>query len=173
MKKTLTITILVIVAGLTTFLIISTVGKMHKSNIAKEKIKTLPSFSFKKLNDTIFNSNKIKEGPVLILFFHPECEHCQYQITSLFKKWVRPRDLHVLLVSNAEKSEIRSFIKKNEFPDYPGLIVLIDETDKFRDYFGTAQVPATFIYNKNLKLVKYFQGEVRPETILKYLKQDD
>jgi peroxiredoxin len=167
------LSIFIIIAVLATFLAIGIAGKIHKSNIVKEKIKTLPSFSFKKLNDTIFNANEIKEGPVLILFFHPECEHCQYQITSFFKKWVQTRDIHVLLVSNAEKSEIKSFVKENKLPDYPGLNVLVDEADTFRDYFGIEQVPATFIYNKQLNLVKCFQGEVRPETILKYLRQYD
>jgi peroxiredoxin len=173
MKRVLIWSLVVIIASLATFLAFGITGKIHNTNIAKEKIKTLPSFSFKKLNDTVYNSNQIKEGPLLILFFHPECEHCQYQITSLFKKWIQPRDMLVLLVSNAEKSEIRNFIKENNIPDSLGLIVLVDEANNFIDYFGTERVPSTFIYNKQLQLIKYFQGEVRPETILKYLKQDD
>jgi len=173
MKKALMLVFVIIIIGLTTFLIIGIIAKTHKSKIAKEMIKTLPVFSLKTLNDSVFRSDQIKEGPVLVLFFHPECKHCQYQITTLFKNRAETSGIRVLLISNAEKEAIRNFLKENNLLDYPGLITLVDETYSFRDYFGTELVPATFIYDKKLKLVRYFQGEVRPETILKYLRQDD
>jgi thiol-disulfide isomerase/thioredoxin len=173
MKKTLMLVIVIIITGLITFLIIGIIAKTNKGKIAKEMIKTLPVFSLKTLNDTVFWSDQIKEGPVLVLFFHPECEHCQYEIKTLFKNRHETPGIRVLLISNAEKEAIRNFLKENNLLDYPGLSTLIDESFSFRDYFGTELVPATFIYDKKLKLVRYFQGEVRPETILKYLRQDD
>jgi thiol-disulfide isomerase/thioredoxin len=173
MKKAILMVIVVIIIGLTIILIIGIVTKTHAGKIAKDRIKSLPVFSFKTINDSIFRSDEIKEGPVLILFYHPECEHCQYQITTLFKSQTVTSGLHVLLISNAEKEVIRSFLKENNLLEYPGVIALVDETYSFTKYFGTELVPATFIYNKELKLVKYFQGEVKPETIIKYLKQDD
>ena len=173
MKKILAAGIIIVIMGLTTFLLIGIAGKMQKNKIMKERIKSLPVFSFRTLNDTIFRSDQLKEGPVLILFFHPECEHCQYQITTLFNNNVIPSGLCVLLISNAEKEGIRKFMEENNLLQYPGLTALADETYSFRNYFGTEIVPAIFIYNKELKLVRYFQGEVRPETILKYLRQDD
>lgn len=173
MKKAIMLVIVFIIIGLTTILIIGIVGKTHKSKIAKENIETFPAFSMKTLNDSIFRSDEIKEGPVLVLFFHPECEHCQYQITTLFSSDTMTAGVHVLLISNAEKDAIRNFLKDNSLLEYPGLVTLVDETFNFRKYFGTDLVPATFIYNKKLKLVRYFQGEVMPETILKYLRQDD
>ena len=167
------VVIVVIIAGLTTLLIIGIINKSHKSRIAKERIKSFPLFSFRKLNDTIFRSDEIKEGPVLVLFFHPECEHCQYQITTLFKNWVEPSGVHVILISNAEKEIVKKFVNKISLPDSPEIIILVDDTYSFLNYFGTELVPATFIYDRKLRLIKYFQGEVRSETILKYLKQDD
>lgn len=165
--------IVLIITGLTTILVIAIVARIHNSKITKERIRTLPDFSIRTLNNTIFRSDQIKEGPVLVLFFHPECEHCQYQITTLFKSKAATSGIRVLLISNAEKDAIRNFLKEYNLLDYPGIIALVDETYSFRDYFGTELVPATFIYDKKLKLVRYFHGEVKPETILKYLKQDD
>lgn len=173
MKTTLKAGIIILIIGLTTFLLIGIAGKTQKNKIAREKIKSLPVFSFRTMYDTMFSSDQLKEGPVLILFFHPECEHCRYQITALFKNSLTPSGLHVLLISNAEKEGIRMFMEENDLFQYPGLIALEDETYSFRNYFGTEIVPAIFIYNKELKLVRHFQGEVRPETIRKYLRQDD
>lgn len=41
----------------------------------------------------------------------------------------------------------------------------------FDDIFGKSGVPASFIYDKNGKLVKQFKGEVKVEALLKYLKE--
>jgi thiol-disulfide isomerase/thioredoxin len=173
MKKAIMLVTIFLIISLTTILIIGIVAKTKKSKIAEERIMTLPAFSMKTINDSIFRSEEIIDGPVLVLFYHPECEHCQYQITTLFKSKTLTPGLLVLLISNAEKKTIRSFLMRNNLLEYPGLIALVDETFSFKEYFGTELVPAIFIYNERLKLVGYFQGEVKPETILKYLRQDD
>ena len=41
----------------------------------------------------------------------------------------------------------------------------------FEDIFGKSGIPASFIYNKQGKLVKQFKGEVKVNALLKYLKQ--
>jgi peroxiredoxin len=173
MKKMLLLVFVIILTGLTAILITGIVTKTHKRKIVKERIRTLPSFSLKTLSDTLFSSDQIKEGPALVLFFHPECEHCKYEITTLFKNWVKTSGIHVLLISNAERDEIKNFLREKELLDRPGIISLVDETCSLRNYFRAELVPAAFIYDKKLKLVRCFQGEARPEIILKYLRQDD
>lgn len=173
MKEAIKLVIVFLIIGLTTIIIIGIVSKTHQNKITKERIGTFPIFSMETLNYSIFRTDEIKEGPVIVLFFHPECEHCKYQITNLFTGKTVIAGVHVLLISNAERETIRNFLKDYNLLEYPGLITLVDETFSFRKYFGTELVPATFIYNKKLKLIRYFQGEVMPETILKYLMQDD
>jgi len=173
MKRIIKLVFFIVIICLITFLVFGIASKTHKSKIYRERIKTLPAFSFKALNDTIFCSDQIKEGPVLILYFHPECEHCQYEIKTLFSYKDEISDILILMISNAERGAIRNFLDENNLRNWPGAITLVDEAYRFKDYFGTEVVPATFIYSNKLKLVKYFKGEVKPETILKYLKQDD
>lgn len=173
MKRVLMMAVVIFISGLTVFLIISTIKIEHKRNAAKERIKTLPVFSLRTISDTMFRSDNITEGPVLVLFFHPECEHCQYHIESLFNNKVFIQGVIILLISSSEKEGIIKFLKEHNLLDHPELIALIDEAYSFKDWFGTDLIPATFIYNKKLKLVRYFQGEVKPETIRKYLRQND
>jgi thiol-disulfide isomerase/thioredoxin len=172
MKRILLIVIVLIVTSLMMFLIIGIIDKTNKSKMVKERFKTLPHFSMNTINDSVFNSSDIKKGPVLVLFFHPECEHCQYQIKALFGKWDETSGIQVILISNAEKEVIRNFLNINNLFKYPGIIVLVDDSFSFKKYFGTELVPAIFIYDKNLKIAMHFQGEMRPETIFRYLKQD-
>jgi thiol-disulfide isomerase/thioredoxin len=173
MKGILKTGIVILIIGLTATLTIGIYGKTLKKKMANERIKSLPVFSFKTLDDNIFRSDQLRREPVLILFFHPECEHCKYQITNLLKSELMFQGLQIILVSDAEKEAVKSFVKDYGLLKYTGLIILVDNTYSFKEYFGTDVVPSLFIYNKEHKLVRFFQGEVRQETVLKYLRQDD
>jgi len=173
MRNLLKLVILFLVLTLISLMIVGIIRKSNERKLAKERIETLPDFSFKTIYDSIFSRNQIKNGPVLILFFNPECEHCQYQVQALIENREAISDVLVLMISNAGKEIVMDFIKSNNLLDFPRLVVLLDDTHSFGKFFGTETIPASFIYDKKLKLKKYFHGEVIFETILSYLKGND
>jgi thiol-disulfide isomerase/thioredoxin len=169
MKKLLKQIIFGAITILVLILITAIVFKISSKLTLKARIETFPSFSFNALNDSTFSSDQISKGPVVILFFNPECEHCQYQVTSLVENEKVLKAAIILLISDADTNSINDFTRKNGLAEFPGIKLLIDTDYRFIDYFGTESVPTTFIYDKNLKLIRYFKGEVMPETILKYI----
>lgn len=152
------------------FLISGVIKKMHKQTQIKEKIATLPSFSFITLANATFNSSEIKEGPVLIVRFHPECEHCQYEVSEILKSSIPAIAAKVILVSSAHPDSISKFLSQFHYSDLPSIIPLVDTSYSFGDIFGNDMVPSNYIYDKELNLVKVLPGEVKTETILKYLR---
>ncbi len=76
----------------------------------------------------------------------------------------------IILVSSADKSVVINFLSQFDISDYPGITALIDTSYIFGAIFGNNMVPGNYVYNKDLDLVKAFNGEVKTETILKYLK---
>lgn len=142
--------------------------KLDEKNI-NEKIASLPSFSFSALGRGEFNSSEIREGPVLIVRFHPECEHCQYEISQILKSDIPDLFSNTILISSAHPDSIRKFLNRFNYSDNPSVVALTDTSDSFRDIFGKDIVPSNYIYNKDLKLVKVLPGEVRTETIRKYI----
>ena len=170
MKKIILI-ILLFVFSLTMVLLISGVSsRMVKEKRINEKISILPSFSYKTLAKEDFYSSEIKNGPVLIVRFHPECEHCQYEISQIFKSEIPTLISTTLLISSDHPDSIRKFLKQFNNIDYPSIVALADTSDSFGSIFGKDIVPSNYIYNKELKLVKVILGEVKTETILKYIK---
>jgi hypothetical protein len=144
-------------------------NKILKVKQINEKIAVLPSFSFSTLAKDDFHSSEIKEGPVLIVRFHPECEHCQYEISQIFKSDI-PLVSKVLLISSDHPDSISKFLCQFNSSYYPSVITLADTTDSFSGIFGKDIIPSNYIYNKELKLVKVLLGEVKIETIHKYLQ---
>ena len=173
-KRVIIVVIIAVFVLTMTFLSIGIASKTRRNNLLSDRIKALPSFTFQKLDNEFFNSSDIKEGPVLIIRFHPECEHCKYEISELMNSKILLPGLMVLLVSSAAPDSIREFIRQFNFDQYPGVITMVDTSHRFGDIFGTDIVPSNFIYDKNLDLVKVLYGEVKTETILKYmLKYED
>jgi hypothetical protein len=151
------------------FLVAGILNKAQKHKQISEKISELPSFSFITLSNETFNSSEIKRGPVLLVRFHRECEHCQYEISELLKSSIPGCGANIILVSSDYPDSIRKFLNKFKYTDYPSVILLADTSYAFGDIFGSDIIPSNYIYNKDLDLVKVLSGEVKTETILKYL----
>ena len=169
MRKIIQGLVVVVFIGLAFFLISGILNKVQKQKQIKEKIMRLPSFSFMTLSNRSFNSSEIKKGPVLVVHFHPECEHCQYEISEILKTNIPASDATIIMVSSADPDSIRKFIRQFEYSDYPSILTLVDTSYLFGDIFGKDIVPSNYIYNKDLDLVKVLYGEVKTETIIKYL----
>jgi peroxiredoxin len=167
----------VILAGIVVFfvlpavlLITGMIKKIHRQKEVKERISTLPSFKLMRLDNVRFNSSEINQGPVLIVRFHPECEHCQYELTEILKSEIPDLAAKVILISNANPDSIRKFLDHLNYHDYPSVIALADTAYTLGEIFGNEIVPSNYIYNKELDLIKVLSGEARTETILKYLR---
>ncbi|HOW41810.1 MAG TPA: redoxin domain-containing protein [Bacteroidales bacterium] len=168
MKKILPALIIAFISIVFVMLAGGIIVKVEKAKNSAEKVKTLPSFNLVTLEGNIFNSNEVEKGPLLIVYFHPECEHCQYEISSLFENDLQSKAVKVLFVSNARPDSIRRFMKPFDI-NSENIHILTDTSAVFTEMFGIHVVPVIILYDENLKLVKYFKGEVRTDAILNYL----
>jgi len=155
------------------FLVFGITRKTKEKALMEEQISKLPSFSFVMLDNTVYNSDSIKEGPVLIVRFHPECEHCQYEISELLKSKIPDSGIKVLLISDAERNIVISFLNQFNISEKQKIIPLLDTAFVFGEIFGKDIVPSTYIYNKDLELVEVLPGEYKIETILSYLEEGE
>lgn len=153
------------------FLIYGILKKADEKVISERSISALPRFSFITLSDSSFMSDSITEGPLLILRFHPECEHCQYEISEISKSNIPSSGVKLLLITSADRNSVMKFLGQFDFPDDETVIPLFDPDGTFYKYFGKDIVPSSYIYNKELKLVKALYGEYKVETIIKYLHE--
>lgn len=173
MRRIIVISVVTIFLLVISYFVFGIVKKTRERSIIEEQISKLPSFSFTTLQDTLFNSLIIKEGPVLIVRFHPECEHCQYEISELFRSKITESGVKVLLITGADKDMVISFLDQFSISQRESVITLLDTAFIFNEIFGADIVPSNYIYNKDLELVKVLNGEYKIETILKYLGKSE
>lgn len=173
MKKLAGKLLLLLTFGLLILLIGGTINRKAQAEEAAGKIRILPHLVMTDIWGNNFSTDQITSGPLLITFFHPECEHCRFEISSLISSDLLDNNFTVMLVSNADKDEIQSFIKQFGIVNASNLYILHDSDFKVSDFFRVDIMPSNFIYNDNLQLVKIFKGSTRPEAMLKFLHSND
>jgi thiol-disulfide isomerase/thioredoxin len=155
------------------FLISGIFIRKSKAERAAERIKTLPDLVLADIRGGTFRTEQIRSGPLLITFFHPECDHCKYEISSLLNSGLRDSLITILLISNADRSEILTFLQQFEIDDTSTLHIVHDPEFRISDLFGADVMPSNFIYNDSLRLVRIYKGSTRPEALMSYLFSDD
>ena len=167
MKKVILGTILVLFISGALFLVFGSMNRLHDQSLLTEKINHLPQFSFLSLTNDSFSSSEITEGPLLIVNFHPECEHCQYEISALLKSNITESGIKVILVSSAVPDTLKKFLTDCQTKEPKRFITLIDTAMIFGDIFGRNIIPTNYLYDKELNLIEVLYGEYTTETILK------
>jgi hypothetical protein len=147
--------------------------KVQKRRAAAEMIARLPAFSFFTLDNRVFNLSDIRNGPVLVMYFHPECEHCQWEVGQIFEKKIPDSFQHVLLVSTAHPDSIRKFLNQFSYSAQQTVTALKDTLYNFEQYFGSSMIPSSYVYDRDLNLIKEFHGEIKGEAILELVLNHD
>jgi len=152
------------------YLAFSIPRKLREQAQQQERVQALPAFQFGTLDKTIFSTNKlILDQSSLIIYFNPDCEHCQYEARAIRDSLHRFAAVNVLLVSDEPLERLQQFATEYYLAGQPNIHILYDEKRQFKDLFGTSMVPSIFIYNREQELVRHFKGETKMEAILKYL----
>ncbi len=165
-KLILIVLILIFVSGLL-FLVWGSIQKLQEKNQLAEEINRLPQFSLLSLENDSFSSSEIEEGPLLIVNFHPDCEHCQYEISELLNSNIIESDIKLILVTFAVPDTVRKFLKGCNHAGKHNFTTLIDTAFIFGDIFGRNYIPSNYLYDRELNLIEVFYGEYKTETIIK------
>lgn len=170
MKKKLLLLCLSLAGTVILYLAFSIPRKIREQAQRQERVQVLPAFEFTRLDNVTFSNEKLQSSlSALIIYFNPECEHCQYEARAIRDSLHRFAATNVMLVSDEPLERLQQFAQEYDLADQPNIHILYDEKRQFKDFFGTSMVPSIFIYNREQQLVKHFKGETKIEAILKYL----
>lgn len=108
------------------------------------------------------------ERPRLIIFYNPECEHCQYEAETLS---TNPdfQNLDVYWVSGAASEDNQAFKASYASAAPASFHFLDDKQYQIGNALGVRTFPTIFIYGEDGSLLYKYEGETKPEAILKWL----
>jgi peroxiredoxin len=171
MKKKGKIIIITLVIASIAFLSSKIFIQIEMQKKISENIKKLPPFSFVQLDGSTCTNDNIKSnnGVVLIIYFDPDCDHCQYVTTQIVKNINAFSNSQIIMVTNADIISVKHFVTAYHLQGIKNMIVLRDPRSDFYRIFGSAVTPSFFIY-KNGIISKTIKGETKIENIINAIK---
>lgn len=165
-KAMLTLLFTLVLCG-ALFLIYLTIKKISAKEIIAKKVSTLSTVNLLGLDSTTFKIPTDKN--VVLVFFNPGCEHCQYEAMGIRENIKDFKNATLVFLSSEPLNAIRHFSTQYDLDHFPFVHFTKINNEEVFDTFGTLSVPHIFIYGEDRKLIKEFKGETKIEAILKYI----
>ena len=112
---------------ITTLLLISgglVVQSQNQNNApVSPNSQNLPAFTIYLAPDSsVFSSQKLaKNKPCVLMFFNPECEHCQRETKELLAYKTELKDVQIIMISATSFSMVKEFYHDYNIASMPGV----------------------------------------------------
>lgn len=156
-------------------LLLSAVSLAHAQNeraYPYQKDSTLPLFSMLETDSTTWfnNENLPKDQPVVIVYFNPECSHCQLTAHEFMEKKDVFKDVFFVWITyRASFSEIKQFGEANKMFDAKNIRLGKEMKYSIVPFYNVHYTPYVAVYNEHGKLMQTFDGGTDPDTVLQLL----
>lgn len=121
---------------------------------------------------TILNTRDIPTGkPSLLIFFSPDCEHCQSETRDLLKKMDSLKKVNLYFITIDSLQRMKVFNGYFGLHKYPNVIVARDYTYSFASHFPKVVPPYTVLYDKYKRARVVMSGEAEASKIISLVNQ--
>ena len=149
-------------------LIFSSCQKKTETAAAPSETNELPYLNYSSLDGKAFSTRELPGKSILILF-NTDCDHCQREAQSIGEKINAFKDYEILFVAADSTHHIQTFAKTYGLENKSNVkFGRADYMDVYMN-FGSIPTPSIYLYSRERKLIKNFQGETPVEEIVKYL----
>jgi thioredoxin-related protein len=127
----------------------------------------IPAFTIYTAPDSsVFQKENLKENKAtLFMVFSPECGHCQHETEVLLQNIAHFANTQIIMVTWLPYQEMMSFYKTYHIADHPQITMGWDRKDFFLPYYHVQSYPSLIVYNKDGKLVKSFNDDIKMEEV--------
>lgn len=121
---------------------------------------------------TQLNTNDIPKGkPSILIFFSPDCDHCQRETKSIVENMDSLQDVNLFFITIDPFGRMKLFNEAYKLYQYKNVVVGRDYTFFFPYQFKGAQPPYTVIYDKYKRMEFVLPAERNAHELIAYLKK--
>jgi thioredoxin-related protein len=129
-------------------------------------------FQIRLTNGQQFTSSQLAAGPVVLVYFSPDCDHCQDFTKDMLKNYSVIANKQVVMVTFQAMDMLKPFVTQYRLGTYPNIKVGTEGTSYLvQRYYQIRSFPYIAIYDKKGNLVKTYEGEQPHDEIFKTIKQ--
>ncbi|MBB5397461.1 thioredoxin family protein [Mucilaginibacter sp. AK015] len=134
---------------------------------------TIPPYKILTTNDqTVTPADLTKNKPVMIIYFAPDCPHCQKLINDMKPYMKSFKDIQVVMITFSDIRMVKSFQKDYGLTAWPNFILGTEGyTYTVQRFYQLKHTPFVAIYNKGGKLVQTFEKQPEASDLLAAIKK--
>ena len=133
---------------------------------------TIPSFHVYTIPDsTLFTKEDLPKGlPVVIIYFAPDCGHCQYEAKEIVHNMSKLENAFFLWVAFRPMNEISEFCKKYGLEKFGNIKLARDPKYFIPSFFKVEFTPFIAVYDSQGNFKKEFRMGAKPEELIEAIK---
>ncbi len=122
----------------------------------------LPPFRMMRSNGNAFKAQDLPIGkPVIIIYFSPDCDHCNTFMEAFFKQPATFTKASVAMITYLPVGKLAEFDTKYELKKYPNIYSGTEGYSFFvRDYYKLSDIPFAALYDKTGNLIKSYSKSI-------------
>jgi thioredoxin-related protein len=146
--------------------LIIAVGCTHAQSTAgaaapAPNIQNIPPFHILNKDSVYETPANLKKGkPVMIIYFSPDCSHCQRLMYEMQPEMSKFKDIQIVMITFTQTSllkMLREFYKDYSFAKYPNIMMGTEYPNYVvQRYYQVANTPFIAVYDHKGKLVQAF-----------------
>lgn len=132
----------------------------------------LPPFGMMLTNGKLFTTAGLSQyKPTVLIYFAPDCEHCQVLLKAFFKKPEAFKNAEVLLVTFKPVKELIAFEKSFHTHAYANVHVGAETNPLYlQSFFNLQKTPFTALYDKAKNLLASYKNDTPVDELMMRLK---
>ena len=142
---------------------------------AYKKNPHIPSFSLLLTDSTTHYTNLdiVKGKPTVIVYFSPDCSHCQADAKNIAEKLDSLKDINFIWCSSHEVTKIKEFAIKYNMNTLPNMVFGKDEKWAIPSVYKIGFTPYFVVYGKDGLFYKEFRNGLLPKELMEAVEESN
>jgi thioredoxin-related protein len=111
-----------------------------------------------------------KNHPVILMYFSPECHHCQRQVEDILARMDDLKKVQIVLATYRPMEELIAFANKYKLQQHQNIQIGRDTKYFIQPFYRIKNLPYLALYDKKGKLITTFEGNVNVDRLIEELK---
>lgn len=137
-----------------------------------QKTPFIPPFKIQMPDSSWFSkANLPSEKPTLILYFSPDCGHCQIETETLLSKMKEFNNIQVVMVTSRPFEDMVNFANHYMIKRFPQIKIGTDTARLVTRFYDVRFTPFSALYNKSGKLIKVYKEGIDMKEMASLVRQ--
>ena len=129
---------------------------------------SFPPVDLLQLNNQPLTKKDLPKGKAsMVFYFSPDCDHCQDQVKDMLPRMKDFEKVHILMVTHQPAEMLQKFYTEYHLNNYKNIQVGRDSKFLLPPFYKIRSLPYLALYDKQGRLIRTFEGNVKVDVLLK------